>query len=270
MLFSSAHRTTCPSHFTMPASSQRHRTRWDSWPPTQMRLSPSVEYDDTTIEDLDLSMDENPISYFLTPAPLSDDEDLDMMDFDAGIEDAKHPTPIVRSVSPSSLEALRLPPPRPPTPPKSPSTPDLDSDRAATPDDDEEYIRFAAGRSDPAGFLLGPHDMYTPKKKLSDDYLSPASHPTAHLLSRGRATSRQGGSRPQGWQSRRSRHSWREPSPDVWSIEEEKEEETRGGRETPFQDGRYLQVAKAKMIDIKAAKPKKRVRFALPPNEVDE
>ncbi|KAL2162831.1 hypothetical protein VTH06DRAFT_6667, partial [Thermothelomyces fergusii] len=93
------------------------------------------------MENLNLAdMGEDPLIYFLTPAPPSyaadDDVDFDM-DFDAGIEDAKHPPPIIRSVSPSSLSRLSRGPPRPPTPPKSPSTPDLDDSLSATPDDHE-------------------------------------------------------------------------------------------------------------------------------------
>jgi hypothetical protein len=49
----------------------------------------------------------------------------------------------------------------------------------------------------------------------------------------------------------RENHLWREPSPDVWSIEEETEEEL-------MSDGG---------VDIKAAKPKKKVRFVLPDRE---
>ncbi len=100
----------------MPATSQV-RQRRDSWPPTQVRIQNSIEHDDATLEEEpDLSfIDDNPLTYFLTPAPLLavDDEDDDnaMMDFDfdAGIEDAKHPPEIVRSVSPSSLDGLSLP-----------------------------------------------------------------------------------------------------------------------------------------------------------------
>ncbi len=67
---------------------------------------------------------------------------------------------------------------------------------------------------------------------------------------------------------RRSVHSWREPSPDVWSIEEEPDAEHEGDMDDSIvQDGREAKVARAHMVDVAAAKPKKRVRFLLPARE---
>jgi hypothetical protein len=66
---------------------------------------------------------------------------------------------------------------------------------------------------------------------------------------------------------------WREPSPDVWSIEEETEEELNSETGSPIAGsdrGDYL-GAKEKthktldeIVDVSAAKPKKKVRFLLP------
>ncbi len=261
----------------MPASEQRARARWDIWPPTQMLLRPSLEHDDADIDDLDLAMDEDPIAYFLTPAPSSDDEDLDMMDFDAGIEDSKHPAPIVRSVSPSSLEGLRLPPPRPPTPPKSPSTPDLDSDRACTPDDDDEdYIHFSGGHSRTLPTLFGPRETGSSRHKGSEGMLSPGSYLEASRANRGRAVARPGpwahgaagglSGRTHARSSRRPPRAWREPSPDVWSIEEEGEDAASiDAGESALVNGQGSKHSGSKNIDVAAAKPKKRVRFVLPP-----
>ncbi len=262
----------------MPATNQRSHARWDSWPPTQMQLWPNQEHDDAEIEEFDLGMDEDPTNYFLTPASPSYEDDLDLMDFDAGIEDSKHPAPIVRSVSPSSLEGLRLLPPRPPTPPKSPSTPDLDVDMAPTPDDDEEdYIHFSGGRSQNLGLPFNLMD-YAKSKKNPGGLAPPISHHTAPTASRGGAMTRPGlrslgstGSlrgRPQSRPSRSSVHSWREPSPDVWSIEEETEEDIQSKMaDIAVEECRRGRMLRAKTIDVTAAKPKKRVRFVLPARE---
>lgn len=167
-----------------------HRvSRRDSWPPTMMRLHPSIEAEDTAM-DLDpihdeLSLeDDDPINYFLTPTPLLDDgdtdDDMDSMDlemdmFDAGIEDPHHPQPTIRSISPSDLTGPSRPPSslpkmlplpiRSPTPPKARSTsrspPSRNSPEALTPttehdddDDDEDYVRFT-----PSG-TLAPFSLY--------------------------------------------------------------------------------------------------------------
>ncbi|KAK3939581.1 hypothetical protein QBC46DRAFT_387585 [Diplogelasinospora grovesii] len=265
----------------------------DSWPPTQMHLRPSVQHDDGEIDDLDLSaMNEDPLTYFLTPAPLSDDEninDVDFdMEFDAGIEDAKHPLPIVRSVSPSSLEGLSLPPPRPPTPPKSPATPDLELDLYPTPDDVDDYMHFAARARAHAftlpfslkDFTAGKSKTQSKQynKNTTDALLSPSSFHGAGASSRGRSTSRSGprplgasqgisglGGRSSRLSHRHSPHSWREPSPDVWSIEEETEEETHSEMGDSTVEERVKDKAgRAEAIDIPGPKLRKKVRFVLP------
>lgn len=161
---------------TMPAARMASRvSRRDSWPPTMMRLHPSIESEATAMDvdsshnDLTLE-DDDPINYFLTPTPLLDDgdtdDDVDSMDlememFDAGIEDSLHPQPTIRSISPSDLTGPTRPPSslpkmfplpiRSPTPPKartdSMSPPSRNSPEALTPsmeadDDDEDYVRF--------------------------------------------------------------------------------------------------------------------------------
>jgi len=92
----------------------------DSWPPTLVRLgsssssskskkrtaSGSRPRDDDEPRPLLADIDDNPLTYFLTPPPSgAADMDVDMpdddgdLDFDAGIEDAAHPREPVRSVS---------------------------------------------------------------------------------------------------------------------------------------------------------------------------
>jgi len=296
-----------------------------------MLLRPSVERDEAEIEDLSLAgMDEDPLIYFLTPTPSSyaadDGMDFDM-EFDAGIEDAKHPPQIVRSVSPSSLGGLSRPPPRPPTPPRSPSTPDLDYGLSATPDEYEQYDYMedswpppppASKRGSPLSLPRRLKDKFKGHhaggSSGSPDTLAPPAPPHSPRLSsssaRGRATSRAGpnpiaasssssssSGRPSTRRSRAtagrlSPHAWREPSPDVWAIEEEPEEpeqpeeemlmhaselgEQSGGSfvEDHPHGGPGSMVAvmgergKARAVDIPAAKPKKRVRFVLPAVDV--
>jgi len=243
-----------------------------------MLLQPNHDRSDAEIDDLDLSkIDDDPITYFLTPAQRLYDDDNDAMDFemdfDAGIEDAKHPAPIVRSISPSSLGGLGLPPPRIPTPPSRSLSPDPDRDMPLTPDDHEDYMYLAGnGRANPFGLPFSLKDLAAgkfktqEKKKAVDDPLTlsyplpPGAAPERTKARPGRAIRR---GRPRTTAFRRSPHAWREPSPDVWSIEEETEEElnsdsaVEGDHNTDFGNN-------IRGIDIPAAKPKKRVRFALP------
>ena len=120
-----------PSLDEMPTDSEI-RSRRDSWPPTQLlllRSSSSKEEPET----LTKNIDEDPLTYFLTPTPqLRDDDVLDgaMLDFDAGIEDPKHTHDMVRSVSPSSLDGLSKPSSRS-------RSPELDFDMP-TPDNEED------------------------------------------------------------------------------------------------------------------------------------
>lgn len=251
--------------------------------PAHFQLRPSVERDDAEVTHLDISrMDDDPITYFLTPAQPSygyadDGMDFDM-DFDAGIEDAKRPAPIVRSVSPSSLGGLSLPPPpRIATPPRRSESPDLDHDMpsvGSTPEDAEEYIHFAArGRPSTFGLPFSLRDFTASKPRKFASTNRSESPPTSapHYPRRpGQVTSRK--SRPRTLTPRRSPHAWRSPSPDVWSIQEETEENEEAPR-SDLEDGGVMDsertastgvVHKSKVIDIPAAKPKKRVRFVLP------
>ncbi|KAK3370120.1 hypothetical protein B0H63DRAFT_307967 [Podospora didyma] len=271
----------------VPSKHSTTRRQRDSWPPTQVRLEPSIEVDDTGIEDLDLSkMDEDPLTFFLTPTPPFYDEDDGMdfeMDFDAGIENAKHPPPIVRSISPSSLGGLSLAPPRPPTPPRSSSTtPDLDRDLSRTPDDidDDMYLR---ARAHSFRFPLLLKDLTAGKTKTQPkrygDNAATSLTPTSSHGPRG-SRGRRPVIRP-GPKNRRGRssavsthlspHSWREPSPDVFSIEEETEEELNSEMgDSILDDSEANGHAETEPVDIPAAKPKKKVRFVLPAKDEDE
>jgi len=248
-----------------------------------MALRPSNDRSDAEIDELDLSrIDDDPITYFLTPAQGVYDDDSDNMDFemdfDAGIEDAKHPPPIVRSISPSSLGGLGLPPPRIATPPRIPTppsrsiSPDTDRDMPLTPDDNEGYMYLdGKGRPHSFGLPFSLRDLAagkfkTQERKPADDPMSlsfplpPGATPERAKPRPGRV--RRGRSRTTASAFRRSPHAWREPSPDVWSIEEETEEELHSDMGDSVMEGDNNTDLKG--IDIPAAKPKKRVRFALP------
>jgi hypothetical protein len=267
------------------ATADRRTANAELWLPAQVRLRPhpaAVGEEDGQIEDFDLSdMGDDPIAYFLTPAPSSDDEDFDAMDidYDAGIEDAKHPPRIVRSISPSNLEGLARPPPRPPTPPRSPGTPPTPELEmlGGTPDDDdgEEYVRFAGALRRPLDRPFGLEALAAAASarankqgKTADALLSANSAPLRLGVRPLHGVSAGGWTR--GLPTRPSPRAWREPSPDVWSIEEETVEELDsdlGPGVSEEENNTGHRPRKTKAIDIPAAKPKKKVRFVLPARE---
>lgn len=253
------------------------RVRPESWPPT---LDDETSTDD---DELDLPLlQQNPLTYFLTPATPQEEELEFDFDFDAGIEDANKPQEIVRSVSPSTLDGVRGYKSK-----GKNSSPVKDKDCAiiddSSSDDDEDYIRFTPGKSFPRGMPGFGFDRAKPsstgaQSESSDGLLSPTS--SFHVGSpRGRPAKRfapprrtyQRG-RPHSQPPLQRRHSWREPSPDVWSIEEEPEKETLSERGLSTEDLEAYFAgddhrSRSKPIDIPAAKPKKRVRFVLPAEE---
>lgn len=251
----------------MPAASTTQDAyQWrDSWPPAQLHLQQGHDFKDGNADD---SHDDNPMAYFLTPMtpPLlavddDDDEDYsygygfgystgldtDMgMDFDAGIEDDSQPAMDIRSVSPSVLaENILSPGFRPPTPPK------------ASESEDEDYVYD--------GFTFGYTFGHAPIKIAN-----------TNNNRRGKTVTRKGGqsslsslsSTPRSFDipRRRSPRSWRVPSPDVFMIEEEPEEDvseiglSRSAAATPASD---ILPAPGYAFTHEA-KPAKRVRFVLP------
>ncbi|KAF7559556.1 hypothetical protein G7046_g4597 [Stylonectria norvegica] len=165
----------------MPTESEM-RSRRDSWPPTQVRLKPTVSTKDEPLPSLD-DIDQDPLTYFLTPAPEIYDDDMDqaMMDFDAGIEDSRHLQEVVRSVSPSTLDGLRKPGYRPISPDTSSEITSQDEDD----EDEEDYIRFSPNH--PSGLLslrdLTDSSRLRPKSPLFGQpvpaLLSPGSSPAS-------------------------------------------------------------------------------------------
>jgi hypothetical protein len=259
----------------MPTESEM-RSRRDSWPPTQVRFQRPLVAKSNEPRPLLEDIDDDPLTYFLTPAPTFEDSDDDVaaMDFDAGIQIAGMPRDIVRSVSPSSLAGLRRPgtgSDRPSSPESDVTNPFEDDDED---DDNEDYIRYTPYTPRISSLRdlhldgLGPRP-HSPgsssPRRATGAHLSPASFPGP--LPRGRSNARGRLSPTRGLLAARARptHLWREPSPDVWSIEEETEQEMlseAGGSDAGEGDERS-----ARGLDAKAAKPKKKVRFVLPVKE---
>ncbi|KAI1349544.1 hypothetical protein F5Y01DRAFT_183857 [Xylaria sp. FL0043] len=259
-----------------------HRQSWPPnglWPSSPSRIPPALDEDKDGLsaddEDIDhTSRPENPLKYFLTPATPKDEELEFEFDFDAGIEDSNSPRQIVRSVSPSTLDGLRRYKPRSEKERDCAILDDDDDIEYSDEDDDEDYIRFTPQKSLPFGlddYFDHPPRHSSPNHRTTDALLSPSSPSSFHVGSpRGRLAKRFAPPPP----SRRvralgrtlqRRHSWREPSPDVWSIDEEPEKETMSEMGLSVEDLNSHDNNKTQPIDIPAAKPrKKKVRFVLP------
>jgi len=188
----------------MPLNEARRR---DSWPPTILRLNDEDLGDIAEIEDIDL----NPFSYFLT-SPEEFDEELE--DLSAGIESDEEIAPSVREVSPSSLQ--RIPE-------------DVEDDSYLTQDVGRGFAQPVTLQSFTEIHLSEQYKKTT--NRGTDEFDGPNyGHipPTPTL--RGRGTIRLGVPGGRGRGQTRSLpgvrpHSWQEPSPDVWSIPEENEEQ---------------------------------------------
>jgi len=221
-------------------------TRRDSWPPTIVRIR------DGETEETD-AIDENPFSFFLT-SPEDLDDLLDDEDLSAGIETPDSSRSPVREVSPSTLQ--RLP--------------------AEADGDDEDYdfglamplslkdfsIRHTSGRKSRAGER--PEDKLMGLGIAIPEYSAKRGRPTVRLT-----PSRSGRGRGQTRSlSARRNTSWREPSPDIWTIKEEKEsddekkpEESTQKIEIPISASAPATTQIRKFV-TQSPKPKKRVHWA--------
>ncbi|KAK7935146.1 hypothetical protein PG985_000641 [Apiospora marii] len=246
-------------------------SRMASSPPSFASRSPPLLDEDASTDDdeFDLPLlQRNPLTYFLTPAtPGEDDLEFDF-DFDAGIEDSSRPQEIVRSISPSTLDGLKRYKPR------NKDDCAILEDNADS-DDEEDYIRFRPSKTSSSlsfpdfGFDRIKPSVSRSQANTAEDTLSPSSF---HVGSpRGRPAKRFSPPPRRAFTGRtRSfdlprRHSWREPSPDVWAIEEEPEKETMSELGLSVEDLRESE--KTQPINIPAAKPVKKVRFILPVKE---
>jgi hypothetical protein len=252
-------------------------SRRESWPPTQVHINPFATAKDEPrplLEDID----DDPLTYFLTPAPGFEDDGIEtsIMDFDAGIEDTSHPREIVRSVSPSSLTGTTKP--KLSSPLYRPATPEFDSDVPTTDDEDEEedYITADNFRLITLSELAidGPRLRRAnkpPRSPLSGGRPSqlPSRGSFPQPSQRGRGSLRPGApqrnfSSPTLMRARHNRL-WREPSPDVWAIEEETEEEMMSEMGGSFMSEAGTENDVLSQRDLaRGGKMVKKVRFVLP------
>lgn len=213
--------------------------RRDSWPPTVIHLR-----DNADIEEID----DDPFSYFLTSPDEITDEDID--DFSAGIESDDEKSE-VREISPSALQRAPL---------------DIHDE------DEDEDVLF--------GFAM-PLSLKDFTKLSTNGRESRAGHREQlkglgisipeFTNSRGRAKVRLASPRGRGkGQSRsvplRRPHSWREPSPDLGSIREERESENEeeGVKEKEKEIVSAPATARVESKAVATPKPKKKkVHWAL-------
>jgi hypothetical protein len=215
---------------------QRHK----SFPPTIVHLHDSEAH----TEDIS-DIDENPISFFLTP-PESVDLDFefdDDEDLSAGIESSSKVTP-VREISPSSIQRSVLP---------------FEVDE----DEDEEEFQY--------GFAV-PISLKEFQTRHSEGRTSRQEHRAEDKLAGlgGKATvkmtplrSARGRGQTRSLSARRP-HSWRLPSPEIGPIQEEREsDDGEDNKKVELKKEMSLsappspEVAKNEIV-----KPKKRVHWA--------
>jgi len=174
--------------------------RRDSWPPTILRIR-----DDDEVDAPGEAIDENPFSYFLTsPEDLDNAVDIDtaLEDLSAGIEPADEPRHKrdVRAVAPSTLQR--------------------DSSSSSS-HAHALGLGISAIPLSLRDFTLIHHTSHSnpPARKMN---LSVSLTPSPSSRGRSSTRGRRRG-RTRSLSAPRRPHAWREPSPDVWSIPEERE-----------------------------------------------
>lgn len=206
-------------------------TRRESWPPAIVHL----QQDDDADEAMADTIDENPFAFFLSSPTEIDDDIFDdtAADLTAGIE-TPGAEPSMREVSPSSVQREH-----------SPSS-SYSHHEVVDSEEDERYIRnITRALSMPlslADFTSSAlRDKVNPKRRFRSRARSPDGSAHRERLSasprtpatptiRGRVSLAppakirgRGRGQTHSLPARRP-HSWRLPSPDVWSIPEEKED----------------------------------------------
>ncbi|KUJ19267.1 uncharacterized protein LY89DRAFT_487790 [Mollisia scopiformis] len=236
--------------------------RRDSWPPTQVRLTQDPN---TVRQDIETAIDENPFAFFLTsPDEIDIDDYLSDDDLNAGIETPDSSRSPVREVSPSALQRNPLP---------------LDDDE----DDDEEY-EFGFGLAIPLSLkdftkassttVSGRQSRTGNRSKEEQEELHGLGISLPEFSARGRARVRLVPGRGRGYSrslSARRPASWRAPSPEIFSIREEREsdEEKNEGMGMEIYSASAPATSQMRQGGIMAspsaaaAKPKKRVHWAL-------
>ncbi|KAF8850284.1 hypothetical protein BDZ45DRAFT_196844 [Acephala macrosclerotiorum] len=189
-------------------------TRRDSWPPTQVHLQSSPSHPSHPSHDIEDIIDANPFAFFLTsPEELDIDDYLSDEDLSAGIETPESKSP-VREVSPSALQRNPLPE-------------DVD---------DEEDYEFGFGLAIPLSLKDFTNNTNSGRKsrtgnRSKEEELHGLGINLGDFPSRGRAkvrlvparSGRGRGLRQSRSLSARRPQSWTAPSPEIFSIREERE-----------------------------------------------
>ena len=246
----------------MPQTPTRHPA--DSWPPTQLRIDPN------SIEDSSVSSLEMPLTYFITPTHQGNSPLLDLY---AGIEGGPTKQPVLKDISTASLLRSRSYGERPQE--QERASPPLLSEPSSD-SDDEDYVRFPPGGLE---VRKCPDETRKTVRKKSDKtgkrgFTRHTSPPAGR--DRGRAPKRDEENVTERNQGVRRRRAWREPSPYVWSINEEREEglDNRKGQEVRRKSvsgrlaPRLLQPEEpVNEKEVEERLRKRKVRFVLPAKE---
>jgi hypothetical protein len=244
---------------TMPFNELQRR---DSWPPTVVRLC-----DDDVAGDADPdTIDENPFAYFLTSPDELDDFFDDDEDLSAGIETPDSAHSPVREVSPSALQRASL---------------DLNDD-----DDEEEYDFGLAMPVSLKEFTTKHNSMRKARaeQRKADGLgmLGLGISLSQSTAARGRAKLRlvptrgyrgRGQTRSRSLSARRPPQSWREPSPEIFSIKEERESDEDGKSAERMESDKAISSSApttsrigvgglAASSPVPISKPKKKVHWA--------
>ena len=236
------------SQIIMPFNQLQRR---DSWPPTIIRIDLDESAHEVYLDDPYDPIDEDPFSHFLTPPDdVEDADDADFEDLSAGIESSKSASPPVRAISPSSLEQI--------------IEEEEQGHGVKLPLALKDFSKLHSAKKEEAvGLGIDMPELMATRGR-----------------SRVRTPSRVGGGRGRGQTrslpGRRTPHSWRVPSPDVWSIEEEGEAEPEGntagdeimaaqkhveGFDTRVEGVKAVKRTPSPMLS-ESPKPKKRVHWA--------
>ncbi|TVY94482.1 hypothetical protein LAWI1_G001209 [Lachnellula willkommii] len=179
----------------MPFNEQQKRNlRRDSWPPTIVRIPEDLE-----------SIDENPISFFLT-SPEDMDDFLSDDELSAGIDPK---LPEIREVSTSSLQRV----------PRLEEDDEEEFDVPMTLQDFTE--RHNSGRKSRTGQHKDGAERLAGLGIMLPEHAAMRGRPRVKLVPEGRGHAR---GRARTLSARRPQ-SWREPSPEIFSIKEEREDE---------------------------------------------
>jgi hypothetical protein len=181
--------------------------RRESWPPTIIHIRKNHNPRTDTFEPS--AIDDNPFSYFLTsPEDLDDSDDEDLS---AGIESSHSSKRLVREISPSSLQRVPL---------MIEEEEEEDSPFESPMTLKDFTIKHTSGRKSRRGNHAGVTGLgiSIPESASTRGRARVKLAPSRPGIGRGRART---------LSARRPPQSWSMPSPDIFSIEEENEDESQ-------------------------------------------